>query len=306
MLEGGELPTNGDLPSRADHAHPGPRPSKGPGPGYAKTFLRQLEDCLGLALDKGVKIVSNAGGLNPHGLAVAIRELSDRLGLDAQVAFVSGDDLIKDAGKLRLRQPVDRQRLPRRFRYQGTPTAVPTSSSPAASPTHRSPSDPPPRPSVGTTGSHRSPAPSSPATSSNAERRRQPPFFTEIPMGHLGFPIAEISADGSSSSPSTRGTGGRSPSETVTAAALYEAGGPVTSTQTSPRAWTPPNSPRPARIASRSAVCGREPAERPQGLAQLPRRPAQPGRRGAHGPRHRREGSPLRRAVPRCPSGRTS
>jgi hypothetical protein len=38
---------------------------KDPDTGYAKTFLRQMETCLGLALDRGVKIVVNAGGLNP-------------------------------------------------------------------------------------------------------------------------------------------------------------------------------------------------------------------------------------------------
>src|SRR4029450_13160410 len=41
--------------------------------GYTKTFLRQLETGLGLALDRGVRIVSNAGGLNPAGLAEAIQ-----------------------------------------------------------------------------------------------------------------------------------------------------------------------------------------------------------------------------------------
>ena len=35
--------------------------------GYARTFVTQVEDCLGLALEKGVKLVSNAGGLNPAG-----------------------------------------------------------------------------------------------------------------------------------------------------------------------------------------------------------------------------------------------
>ena len=43
--------------------------AKSPDRGYAKTFLRQLEDCLGTALDRGVRIVANAGGLNPAGLA---------------------------------------------------------------------------------------------------------------------------------------------------------------------------------------------------------------------------------------------
>jgi len=57
--------------------------------GYARTFLRQLEDTLGLALDRGVRIVSNAGGLNPAGLAARI----DALGTGAKVAYVEGDDL---------------------------------------------------------------------------------------------------------------------------------------------------------------------------------------------------------------------
>ncbi|MFJ2771878.1 acyclic terpene utilization AtuA family protein [Streptomyces sp. NPDC087300] len=66
---------------------------KDPGRGYAKTFLRQLEECLGLAHERGVRIVTNAGGLNPAGLASATRELAERLGIPATVAYVTGDDL---------------------------------------------------------------------------------------------------------------------------------------------------------------------------------------------------------------------
>lgn len=55
--------------------------------GYAKTFVRQAEECLGLALDKGVRIVSNAGGLNPAGLAARLREIAPH----ASVAHVEGD-----------------------------------------------------------------------------------------------------------------------------------------------------------------------------------------------------------------------
>uniref|UniRef100_UPI000A3BE70E acyclic terpene utilization AtuA family protein n=1 Tax=Streptomyces griseiscabiei TaxID=2993540 RepID=UPI000A3BE70E len=64
-----------------------------PTAGYARTFLRQLEECLGLAHDRGVRVVANAGGLNPAGLATAIRELADRLGIPVRVAHVEGDDL---------------------------------------------------------------------------------------------------------------------------------------------------------------------------------------------------------------------
>lgn len=66
---------------------------KDPARGYAKTFLRQLEECLGLAKERGVKIVANAGGLNPGGLADAVRELDGRLGVGVRVAHVEGDDL---------------------------------------------------------------------------------------------------------------------------------------------------------------------------------------------------------------------
>ena len=76
--------------------------AKSPDRGYAKTFLTQLEECLGIALDKGVRIVANAGGLNPAGLAAAVRALAERLGLQATVAHVEGDDLVARAGELGL------------------------------------------------------------------------------------------------------------------------------------------------------------------------------------------------------------
>ncbi|MDH6628940.1 hypothetical protein M2271_006775 [Streptomyces sp. LBL] len=66
---------------------------KDPGAGFARTFLRQAEECLGLAHERGVKIVTNAGGLNPAGLAGRVREVADRLGLPVRVAHVEGDDL---------------------------------------------------------------------------------------------------------------------------------------------------------------------------------------------------------------------
>ena len=61
--------------------------------GYARTFVRQVEDCLGLALESGVKIVSNAGGLNPAGLADRLREVAHGLGLDPAITHVEGDDV---------------------------------------------------------------------------------------------------------------------------------------------------------------------------------------------------------------------
>jgi Acyclic terpene utilisation family protein AtuA len=65
-----------------------------PAKGYATSFLGQMEECLGQAADKGVKVVANAGGLNPAGLAAELRQLAGRLGLDVTVAHVEGDDLL--------------------------------------------------------------------------------------------------------------------------------------------------------------------------------------------------------------------
>lgn len=66
---------------------------KDPNSGYAKTFLRQMEEGLGLAHERGVRIVTNAGGLNPAGLAEALDTLASRLGLPTRIAYVEGDRL---------------------------------------------------------------------------------------------------------------------------------------------------------------------------------------------------------------------
>jgi hypothetical protein len=63
--------------------------------GYATTFLRQMQDVLGTCLERGIKVVANAGGLNPAGLAAKMKELAP----DAKIAYLTGDDLapaIKD------------------------------------------------------------------------------------------------------------------------------------------------------------------------------------------------------------------
>ena len=68
--------------------------AKDPGLGYARTFLSQVEEVLGPCLERGIKIVSNAGGLNPAGLAAAIEALG------ARVAHVEGDDLRGSLGAI--------------------------------------------------------------------------------------------------------------------------------------------------------------------------------------------------------------
>ena len=67
---------------------------KDPDAGYARSVLAQLEPVLGTCLDRGVKIVNNAGGLNPSGLAQELAALAGRLGLHPKIAYVTGDDLL--------------------------------------------------------------------------------------------------------------------------------------------------------------------------------------------------------------------
>jgi hypothetical protein len=67
---------------------------KNPEAGYARTFLRQMEEVLGTCVDRRIKVVTNAGGLNPAGLANEIEKLTERLGIKATVGYVEGDDLL--------------------------------------------------------------------------------------------------------------------------------------------------------------------------------------------------------------------
>ena len=69
--------------------------------GYARTFLRELEDVLPTCVERGITVVSNAGGLHPEGLAAAVRELARRQGLVVPVASVSGDDITPRLAELR-------------------------------------------------------------------------------------------------------------------------------------------------------------------------------------------------------------
>ncbi|WP_406234123.1 acyclic terpene utilization AtuA family protein [Nocardia sp. NBC_01009] len=107
MLEGGQLDVlTGDYLAELTMLILGRDRMKDPSLGYAKTFVRQIEDCLGLALERNVQIVTNAGGLNPAGLAEKLRKVAADLGLDAKVAHVEGDDLLGRADELGLGAPL--------------------------------------------------------------------------------------------------------------------------------------------------------------------------------------------------------
>ncbi len=69
--------------------------------GYARTFLRGLEDVLPACVERGITVVANAGGLDPEGLADAVRQLAGRQGVEVRVASVSGDDITPRVDELR-------------------------------------------------------------------------------------------------------------------------------------------------------------------------------------------------------------
>lgn len=232
MLEGGELDyLTGDYLAELTMLILGRDKLKNPDLGYAKTFLRQMEDSLGLAVDRGVKIVVNAGGLNPHGLAVALRELAEKLDVDASVGFVCGDDLLPRAQALGLGNPLTANAYLGAFGIKealdagadvvvtGRVTDASLAIGAAAS-AHGWGYDDLDALAGATVAGHIIEC-GAQATGGNYA------FFTEIPaMTRIGFPIAEIAADGSSVITKHDGTDGAVTVGTVTAQLLYEIGGP--------------------------------------------------------------------------------
>lgn len=101
MLEGGELDyLTGDYLAELTMLILGRDRMKSVDLGYAKTFLQQVTENLALAKERGVRIVANAGGLNPAGLAAAIRGVAAEQGVDVSVAHVEGDDLLARSAEL--------------------------------------------------------------------------------------------------------------------------------------------------------------------------------------------------------------
>ena len=68
--------------------------------GYVGTFLKQFKDVAKLAQEKDIKIVTNAGGLNPSSMAAAVEEIVQELNLDLKVAYIEGDDLMSRIDEL--------------------------------------------------------------------------------------------------------------------------------------------------------------------------------------------------------------
>jgi hypothetical protein len=231
MLTGGELDyLTGDYLAELTMLILARDRAKSPDRGYAKTFLIQLEECLGLALDRGVRIVANAGGLNPAGLATAVRALAERLGLSANVAHVEGDDLVARANELGFGAPLAANAYLGAWGIAecltsgadvvvtGRVTDASVIVGPAAA--HfgwgRTDYDA----LAGAVAAGHVIECGAQATGGNYA------FFTEFAdLTHPGFPLAEIHADGSSVITKHPGTGGAVTIGTVTAQLLYEIGG---------------------------------------------------------------------------------
>lgn len=76
---------------------------RSPEKGYVGTFIKQMRDVMEQCLNKNIKVVSNAGGLNPKGMAQALQTLADELGLKAKIAYIDGDDLMPKMAELQHR-----------------------------------------------------------------------------------------------------------------------------------------------------------------------------------------------------------
>lgn len=101
MLEGGDLDyLTGDYLAELTMLILGKDVMKDASLGYAKTFVRQMADCMALAKEKGVKIVADAGGLNTAALADKLKAVAAEQGLDVNIAYVEGDDLRARAEEL--------------------------------------------------------------------------------------------------------------------------------------------------------------------------------------------------------------
>jgi hypothetical protein len=230
--------------------------------GFARTFVTQMEQVMGTCLDRGIKVVSNAGGLDPDGCAEAVHEVAEKLGLSPTIAYVTGDDLLPrapelaEAGALRPFPPdgsenrsentSDAEAFSQRFSegawvsanaylgcwgivdalergadivITGRVTDAAVVCGPAA--WHHGWSRTDLDALAGAVVAGHVIECSGQATGGNYS------FFTEVPgLERVGFPWAEVAADGSSVIGKHDGTGGQVSVGTITSQLLYEIGGP--------------------------------------------------------------------------------
>jgi hypothetical protein len=220
-----------------------------PGGGYARSFVMQMEQVMGTCLDRGIRVVANAGGLDPQGCAEAVAEVAATLGLSPTIAHVSGDDLLPrldelvaagvDLAHAETGEPIgDTTRFVSANAYLGcwgivealgrgadiVVTGRTTDAAVVCGPAawhHGWSRDDWDALAGGVIAGHVIEC-GTQATGGNYS------FFTEVPgMTRTGFPWAEVAADGSSVIGKHDGSGGEVSIGTVTSQLLYEIGGPA-------------------------------------------------------------------------------
>ena len=78
----------------------GQKLQRGDDKGYVGTFLKQIKEVAATCKEKKIKIVSNAGGLNPKSMASEIEKILYELSIDLKVAYIDGDDLMPRISQL--------------------------------------------------------------------------------------------------------------------------------------------------------------------------------------------------------------
>ena len=79
----------------------GQKIQRGEKAGYVGTFLKQLKQIASSCSEKNIKVISNAGGLNPKSMADEVKNILDSEGLNLKVAYIDGDDFMDKFDELK-------------------------------------------------------------------------------------------------------------------------------------------------------------------------------------------------------------
>ncbi len=83
---------------------------KDPSQGYARDFVETvMGPLLGEIRDKGIRVLANAGGVNPVACRDALQALCDKAGVSMNIALVLGDDLLMKKRRASSARPVSRK-----------------------------------------------------------------------------------------------------------------------------------------------------------------------------------------------------
>jgi hypothetical protein len=74
--------------------------ARDPRAGFARDFITQVQESLPLLTERGARVITNAGGVNPLGCRGALLEMANERNVPLDVAAVDGDDLMQRLGEL--------------------------------------------------------------------------------------------------------------------------------------------------------------------------------------------------------------